>query len=80
MIAKLLSGLLGAKLAGKKHEAAGAIAGIAAEVVVKRVIPLALVAGAAAYAYKKVKTLLDEEFGGDEPDYAPDSYPPSPSA
>ncbi len=64
MIGKLVAGLIGARIGGKKHETGGALAGVAVEVVAKRVIPLLAAAGLAAYAYKKVKSRFESE---DEP-------------
>lgn len=75
MLGKIAGALIGERLAGKNNGARGAILGIVAETVVKRVIPTVAAAAILGFAYKKAKNALD----GKEPSYPSDASPSPPS-
>lgn len=75
MLGKIAGALIGEHFSKRKGSAKGAIVGVVAETVIKKVVPTIAAVAILAYAYKKAKDFLEEEFGGDEPAYPSDASP-----
>jgi hypothetical protein len=80
MLGKIAGALIGERVAGRNKGAKGAILGVVAETVVRKVVPTIAAIAILGYAYKKTKDFLEEEFGGEKPSYPPDATPSSPPA
>lgn len=80
MLGKIAGALIGERMAGKNRGAKGAILGIVAETVVRKVVPTIAAIAILGYAYKKARDFLEEEFGDSEPAYPSEAAPSSPSA
>ena len=83
MLGKIAGALIGERMAGKDKGAKGAkgaIIGIMAETVVRKVVPTIAAIAILGYAYKKARDFLEEEFGDSEPAYPSEAAPSSPSA
>ncbi len=80
MLGKIAGALIGERVAGRNRGAKGAILGIVAETVVRKVVPTIAAIAILSFAYKKARDFLDEEFGEGEPSYPSDATPSSPSA
>jgi len=80
MLGKIAGALIGERIAGRNKGAKGAILGIVAETVVRKVVPTVAAIAILGFAFKKAKDFLEEEFGGGEPAYPPEATPSSPSA
>lgn len=79
MFGKIAGALIGERMAGKGKGANGAILGIVAETVIKRVVPTIAAVAILGYACKKAKDLLGEKLGQSEPSYPPEATPSSPA-
>ena len=80
MLGKIAGALIGERVAGRNRGAKGAILGIVAETVVRKVVPTIAAIAILGFAYKKARDFLEEEFGEGEPSYPSDATPSSPSA
>lgn len=79
MLGKIAGALIGERIAGRNKGAKGAVLGVVAETVVKKVIPTIAAIAILGYAYKKARDIFEEEFGEGEPSYPSDATPSSPS-
>lgn len=79
MLGKLAAAFIGEHVAGRDKATKGAIVGVVVETVIKKVVPTVAAIAILAFAYKKAKDFVDEEFGGEEPNYSPEEPPPSPA-
>lgn len=79
MLGKIAGALIGERIAGKDKSAKGAILGVVAETVIKKVVPTIAAIAILGFAYKKARDFLEEEFGDSEPDYPPEATPSSPA-
>lgn len=79
MLGKIAGALIGERIAGKNKGAKGAILGVVAETVIKKVVPTIAAIAILGFAYKKARDFLEEEFGNNEPDYPPEATPSSPA-
>ena len=73
MLGKIAGALIGDHFS-KGKGAKGAIIGVVAETVIRKVVPTLAAIGILAYAYKKSRDFLEGEFGG-EPDYPSKASP-----
>ena len=80
MLGKIAGALIGERIAGRNKGAKGAILGIVAETVVRKVVPTVAAIAILGFAYKKARDFLEEEFGDSEPAYPSEATPSSPSA
>ena len=80
MLGKIAGALIGERVAGRNRGAKGAILGIVAETMVRKVVPTIAAVAVLGYAYKKTKDFLREEFEGTKPSYPSEATPSSPSA
>jgi hypothetical protein len=80
MLGKIAGALIGERIAGRNKGAKGAILGVVAETVIRKVVPTVAAIAILGFAYKKAKDFLEEEFGGREPAYPSEATPSSPSA
>jgi len=76
MLGKIAGALIGDHFS-KGKGAKGAIIGVVAETVIRKVVPTLAAIGILAYAYKKSKDFLEAEFDGSESDYPPEASPSS---
>ena len=79
MLGKIAGALIGEHFAGKDKGAKGAILGVVAETVIKKVVPTIAAIAILGYAYKKARDFLEEEFGDNAPDYPSEATPSSPA-
>lgn len=80
MLGKIAGAVIGERIAGKTRGAKGAIVGVVAETVVRKVVPTIAAIAILGFAYKKTKDFLEGEFNDSEPAYPSDATPSSPSA
>jgi len=80
MLGKIAGALIGERIAGRNKGAKGAILGVVAETVVRKVVPTVAAIAILGFAYKKARDFLKEEFGGNGPAYPSEATPSSPSA
>jgi hypothetical protein len=74
MLGRIAGALIGEHFSRRKGGAKGAIIGVVAETMIRKVVPTLAAVGILTYAYKKSKNFFEEEFGG-EPDYPPGASP-----
>ncbi|HEU5066918.1 MAG TPA: hypothetical protein VFT61_01855 [Sphingomicrobium sp.] len=80
MLGKIAGALIGERIAGRNRGAKGAILGVVAETVIRKVVPTVAAIAILGFAYKKARDFLEEEFGDNEPTYPSEATPSSPSA
>jgi hypothetical protein len=80
MLGKIAGALIGERIAGRSRGAKGAILGVVAETVIRKVVPTVAAIAILGFAYKKARDFLEEEFGDSEPAYPSEATPSSPSA
>ena len=80
MLGKIAGALIGERIAGRNRGAKGAILGVVAETVIRKVVPTVAAIAILGLAYKKARDFLEEEFGDKEPTYPSEATPSSPSA
>jgi hypothetical protein len=80
MLGKIARALNGERIAGRNRGAKGAILGVVAETVIRKVVPTVAAIAILGFAYKKARDFLEEEFGDSETAYPSEATPSSPSA
>jgi hypothetical protein len=80
MLGKIAGALIGERIAGRSRGPKGAILGVVAETVIRKVVPTVAAIAILGFAYKKARDFLEEEFGDSEPAYPSEATPSSPSA
>ena len=80
MLGKIAGALIGERIAGRNRGAKGAILGVVAETVIRKVVPTVAAIAILGFAYKKARDFLEEEFGSSHPSYPSEATPSSPPA